>query len=107
MELTNNNNIIRDNRIVSNYTFAVRFLSYLMDDYNGGAFGHPMQEEEYEYMISVAIELLKHQVETCPDNEKWYFENLVKDYKDYKDIIKYICIYHDEFYQYLINAKFI
>lgn len=99
--------VIKDNRIVSDKTFAVRFLSYLMDNYRGGAFGHPMDEEEYEYMIHVAIRLLKHQVETCPEEEKSYFINLDKDYKDYKDIVKYVCKYNDEFYQYLIKSKFI
>lgn len=99
--------IIKDNRIVSDHTFAVRFLSYLMYDYNGGAYPDAISEEEYEYMVYTAIELLKHQVETCPEEEKWYFENLDKDYKDYKDIIRYICKYNDEFYQYLVRAKFI
>lgn len=100
--------IIKDNRIVSDYTFAVRFLSYLADQYDGCNFSHLIQEEEYDYMIETAIQLLKHQVETCPEDEKWYFENLYKDYQSYKDIIQYhICKYKQEFYQYLINAKFI
>lgn len=101
-------NIIKNNRMVSDHTFAVRFLSYLMNNYNGGIFGHPMDEEEYEYMVETAINLLKYQVETCPDSERWYFENLCKGYKSYKDIIQYhICKSNEQFYQYLINAKFI
>ena len=56
-------------------------------------------------MMATAIGLLKLQVETCPENEKWYFKNL---YKDYKDIIKYhICANNSEFYNYLVRAKFI
>lgn len=100
--------IIKDNRIVSSHTFAVRFLSYLAEHFGEASGLHPMWEEEYEYMLAVAIELLKHQVETCPTEEKWYFKNLYKDYKDYKDIIKYhVCGNEPEFYEYLKRAKFI
>lgn len=82
-------NPIIDNRIVNDKTFATRFLSFLERLYgNDITYSGPMEEEEYEYMCTIACDLLKHQVETCPDNEKWYFENLVKGYSDYIDIIE-------------------
>lgn len=100
--------IIKDNRIVSDITFATRFLSYLEGHFNESGRIHPMLEEEYEYMLSTSIKLLKHQVETCPSDEEWYFKNLYKDYKNYKDIIKYhVCANNPEFYNYLERAKFI
>lgn len=100
--------IIKDNRIVSSHTFAVRFLLYLAYNYNGGNFTHQMLEEEYEYMVSVAIKLLKLQIETCPPVEEWYFNNLDKNWKDYKSVIKnHICANNPDFYNYLIKANFI
>lgn len=100
-------NPIIDNRIVSDKTFAVRFLSFLERMYDSSIiYSCPMEEEEYEYMCFVACNLLKYQVETCPDNEKWYFENLVKDYTDYLDIIeKHIGKYHESFVNFLKIIK--
>lgn len=76
------NNPIKDNRIVSDYTFATRFLQFLADFYPDAGSWHPILEEEYEYMCLVAKELLDYQKSTCEDKyEKQYFENT-------KDIIK-------------------
>lgn len=101
-------NIIKDNRIVFSHTFATRFLSYLAKHFDETSGLHPMWEEEYEYMVAVAVELLKYQIKTCPPEEEWYFKNLYKDYKDYKDIIKHhICANNPEFYEYLKRTKLI
>lgn len=100
-------NPIIDNRIVNDKTFAVRFLSFLERlDGNTITYSGPMEEEEYEYMCFVACKLLKYQVETCPDNEKWYFENLVKGYSDYIDIIeKHIAKNNESFVKFLKLIK--
>lgn len=100
-------NQIIDNRIVNYKTFATRFLSFLERLYgNGITYSGPMEEEEYEYMCMIACDLLKHQVETCPDNEKWYFENLVKGYTDYLDIIeKHIAKNNESFVNFLRVIK--
>ncbi len=60
-------NPIKDNRIVSDYTFAVRlinFLKYLPKEY---IFSDPMNYEEYDYMNYVAKSLLKYQKQTVTD----------------------------------------
>ena len=57
-------NPIVDNRIVSSYTFAVRFKQFLewipKEFYMSG----PHILEEYEYMLGVADRLLKYQIQT-------------------------------------------
>ena len=77
-------------QLFSAFAFCIsRSASFLERLYgNDITYSGPMEEEEYEYMCTIACDLLKQQVETCPDNEKWYFENLVKGYSDYIDIIE-------------------
>ena len=57
-------NPIKDNRIVSSYTFAVRFKQFLdwipKEFYMSG----PHILEEYEYMQIIADSLLKYQIQT-------------------------------------------
>lgn len=106
----NNNNdnktIIKDNRIISDYTYAVRNLSLLCDIYPDYPTSGPMEEEEFEYLCITACELIKHQVNTCPAEEKWYFNNLVPNYKNYKEIIlNHVCKLRPEFGTYLKNIK--
>lgn len=100
-------NPIIDNRIVNDKTFATRFFSFLERLYgNDITYSGPMESEEYEYMCIVACRLLKYQVETCPNNEKWYFENLVKGYSDYIDIIeKHISKHNTHFINFLKSIK--
>ena len=56
--------IIIDNRIVNDTTFALRLLTFLdkVEVYD------LMSEEELEYLQRVAKNLLKHQVNTCTDD---------------------------------------
>ena len=56
--------IIIDNRIVNDTTFALRLLNFLdkIEVYD------LMSEEELEYLQRVAKDLLKHQVNTCTDD---------------------------------------
>ncbi|MBX7050150.1 MAG: hypothetical protein K1X40_13325 [Chitinophagales bacterium] len=56
-------NIIKDNRIVSDKTFATRFVRFLKDI----QVNDPMSEEELEYMRMVAKSLLLHQANTATE----------------------------------------
>jgi hypothetical protein len=58
--------IIKDNRIVSDKTFASRFVSFLKDI----QVNDPMSEEELEYMRKVANSLLLHQANTATEKEE-------------------------------------
>lgn len=63
--------IIKDNRIVSNTTFATRFNSFLKDI----QVNDPMSEEELDYMRRVAKSLLLYQIDTVIDkDEKEYLK---------------------------------
>lgn len=59
-------NIIKDNRIVSDKTFATRFLDFLKNV----KVNDPMSEEELEYLRRVANSLLLHQANTCTDRKE-------------------------------------
>ena len=59
-------NIIKSNRIVSDKTFATRFVSFLKDI----QVNDPMSEEELGYFRSVAHSLLLHQANTCTEKEE-------------------------------------
>ena len=66
-------NPIIDNRIISDYTFATRFSQFL----EGVQVNCQMDEEELEYMKSVASKLLVYHMATVNDkDEKDYFKNL-------------------------------
>lgn len=88
-----------------NLTYPVRSLYFLMSVYIDGIPNltcSSMDEEEFEFMCIEACEMIKHQVENAEDEEQQYFNNLVKNYKSYKDIIKYhVCKNHPEFYKFL------
>lgn len=73
--------IIKDNRIVSDKTFAVRFSSFLENIPTNWWMSQPHLYEEYNYMRNVAKRLLKYQLKTMTKDEESYFENI-------KDIIK-------------------
>ena len=76
--------IIKDNRIVSDKTFAVRFCSFLENIPKDWWMSQPYLYEEYNYMKNIAKRLLEYQIETMTENEIQYFDNI-------KDIIeKYI-----------------
>ena len=72
-KIPQDNNPIKDNRIVSDMTFATR-LKFFLD---GVEVCDCPGEEEKEYLQSVAIELIKYQVETATDDEEIkYFQNI-------------------------------
>lgn len=67
------NNPIKDNRIVSSKTFAIRFKSFIKDVQVNDA----VSEEEKEYLLNVADQLLKYQIQTVSNEEEInYLKNL-------------------------------
>lgn len=70
-------NPIKDNRIISSKTFAVRFKQFL--EWVPKEFSHsgPHILEEYEYLTDVANQLLNYQIQTASDKEEInYLKNL-------------------------------
>ena len=66
-------NPIIDNRIVSNQTFAIRFRDFIKITNVNDA----ISEEEKEYLLRVAEDLLHYQIETATDeSELRYLENI-------------------------------
>ena len=64
---------IKDNRIVSNETFAIRFRNFIKDV----NVNDPCSEEEKEYLLRVAEDLLKYQIQTATkDSEIEYLKRL-------------------------------
>ena len=70
-------NPIEENRIVSSYTFAVRFKQFLKWIPKNWWISQPHYFEEYEYMMDVADRLIKYQIQTATDeNEINYLKRL-------------------------------
>jgi hypothetical protein len=65
-------NIIKDNRIVSDRTFATRFVNFLKEI----QVNDPISEEELEYLRMVADKLLIHQVNTCVEQDELKYLNM-------------------------------
>ena len=64
--------IIKDNRIVSDRTFAIRLINFLRDI----KVNDPASEEELSYLKHVADRLLVHQRNTAVhEGEKLYLES--------------------------------
>lgn len=59
-------NPIKDNRIVSDKTFAIRFRNFIKDV----QVNDPASDEEKEYLLNVANRLLKYQIQTASDKEE-------------------------------------
>ena len=57
---------IKDNRIVSNKTFAIRFRNFIKDV----QVNDPASDEEKEYLLDVADQLLKYQIQTVTDESE-------------------------------------
>ena len=57
---------IKDNRIVSNETFAIRFRNFIKDV----QVNDPASDEEKEYLLNVANQLLKYQIQTATNEEE-------------------------------------
>jgi hypothetical protein len=64
-------NIIKDNRIISDITFATRFVMFLKNI----QVNDPMSQEELEYMNRIANSLLLHQANTVTEKEKKEYLN--------------------------------
>lgn len=64
-------NIIKDNRIISDITFATRFVMFLKNM----QVNDPMSQEELEYMGRVSHSLLLHQANTATDKEEKEYLN--------------------------------
>lgn len=64
-------NIIKDNRIVNDHTFATRFVNFLQNIQVNDASSY----DELNYLKTIAEYLLKHQINTCTDeNESEYLK---------------------------------
>lgn len=59
-------NPIKDNRIVSSKTFAIRFKNFIKDVQINDA----CSEEEKEYLLNVANQLLEYQIQTATDESE-------------------------------------
>ena len=57
---------IKDNRIVSNETFAIRLKNFIENTHVNDACSF----EEKEYLLSVANQLLKYQIQTASDESE-------------------------------------
>ena len=64
------NNPIIDNRIVSSKTFAVRFKQFLEWIPGDFRFSGPHIAEEFEYLKSIANQLLNYQIQTATNKEE-------------------------------------
>lgn len=91
---------------ISDKTFAIRLLSFLSFEYpyNRSSF---VLEEEYDYLVFKACELLRIQIDRCPESDRWYFENMVKDFTYEKIIKEHICKTKPEFLKYLQLLKLV
>lgn len=70
-------NPIVDNRIVDSKTFAIRFKQFLTWIPENWWMSQPHYYEEYEYMMDVANQLLKYQIQTATDeNEIEYLKGI-------------------------------
>lgn len=67
-------NPIKDNRIVKDYTFALRFYNFVIDIKCGDACG----EDEKNSMVSYAKNLLIYQIETATDKNEINYLNRCK-----------------------------
>ena len=71
--IRNMENPIKDNRIVNDKTFAIRFKSFIEEV----KVCDMPSEEEKEYLLMVADKLLKYQFETATEeNEKKYLKKI-------------------------------
>ena len=57
---------IKNNRIVSNEKFAIRFRNFIKDVH----VNDPASEEEKEYLLNVANNLLNYQIQTATDEKE-------------------------------------
>lgn len=72
-------NIIKDNRLVSNHTFATRFLSFVESITVADA----CASDEKDAMVNTAKELLKYQCKTATDANEIAYLKRVGVYEEY------------------------
>ena len=60
------NNPIKNNRIVSSKTFAIRLKDFIENT----KVNDPCSEEEKEYLLNVSNQLLEYQIQTVTDEEE-------------------------------------
>lgn len=66
----------QQNGYVCDYTFATRLFSFLIRNYESMSTVHPMDEEEFEYLLRCAADLKIWQMGVPSNINKHYFENL-------------------------------
>jgi len=71
---------IKDNRIVSDKTFAIRFRDFIKDV----QVHDPVSDEEKEYLLNVANQLLKYQIQTVTDESEIDYLKRLKLYDNNK-----------------------
>ena len=59
-------NPIKDNRLVSDKTFAIRFKNFIEDI----QVNDPCSEDEKEYLLAIADRLLSYQIQTATDESE-------------------------------------
>lgn len=77
------------NGYACDYTFATRLFNFLTRNYKSMAMAHPMDEEEYEYLVRCAAELKTWQMSVPTSLNHQYFENL-KNVKTSDGVKKYL-----------------
>tara|TARA_R110002049_G_C9175744_1_gene562613 strand:- start:11906 stop:12160 length:255 start_codon:yes stop_codon:yes gene_type:complete len=82
-------NPIKDNRIVNDKTFALRFLSFVTDIQCNDAF----DETEKESMISYSTSLLKYQIDTATDETEINYLKRCKAKEKLTKCLNKICVY--------------
>ena len=68
-------NPIKDNRIINDITFAIRFRDFIRNTNVSDA----ISEEEKEYLLMVAENLLHYQIETAVDESELKYLKNIKD----------------------------
>ena len=68
------NSPIIDNRIINDRTFAIRLYNFVKEVQVNDA----LSEKEKEYILNVARDLLKLQIDTCQEDKEF---NYLKDIK--------------------------
>ena len=69
------NNPIKNNRIVSDKTFAIRFPDFVLHTNVSDA----ISDEEKQYLLKIAEDLLYYQIETATDELELKYLNNIKD----------------------------
>lgn len=79
----------QENGYVIDYTFATRLFSFLLRMYQSMSSTHPIEEEEFEYLIRSAAKLKKWQMQVPSKLNNQYFNNL-KNLKIKSEELKYL-----------------